>query len=298
MTLLQLRMFLAVADRGGFTLAAEQLGVTQPAVSRAIAALERELGVKLLVRHRDGVTLTEAGNTALSRASEIMRQLDQLRMEAASTAGKVTGTVRIASLRSVTGTLMAAQLRTFGDSYPLVRLRLFEGADQEVVDWLRKGAADIGVVTLPCPNLHTELLGGDELVAVLPSGHELARKEAVGFPSLSGEPFILATGGCGPLILDAARAAGARLDVAYEASELMAILEMVSAGLGVSVVPTLGLPRKVDSVAFRRFEPPIPRTLAVALSPRATDSPAARAFMEQVAAAHSGSSGRTSRTTS
>jgi DNA-binding transcriptional LysR family regulator len=100
---------------------------------------------------------------------------------------------------------------------------------------------------------------------------------------LADQPFILSTGGCAPVILTAARAAGIRLDVAYEAREISAVLEMVATGFGISVVPTLGLPRDVEAVVTRPLEPRTCRTLAVALGAKADDTPAARAFIDQVA---------------
>jgi DNA-binding transcriptional LysR family regulator len=289
MTLLQLRVLLAVADRGGFTVAAEQVGMSQPAVSRAIASLEAELGTALLARHRDGVTLTEAGRVAVRHAREALRHFDLLHADVAALAGQVTGTLRLASLPSATGTLVAAQLRTFADRYPRVRVRLFEGSDQEVRGWLEQGVAEVGVVTLPAPGLRTVPLDSHEMVAVLPAGHPLADQPVIDVRMLAGQPFILSTGGCAPVIRTAARAAGVRLDIAYEAREMSAVLEMVGTGFGISVVPTLGLPTDVDAVVVRPLEPRTSRTLAVALGANADDTPAARAFVDQVAGSVVGS---------
>lgn len=283
MTVLQLRVLLAVVDRGGFTAAAEQLRMSQPAVSRAIAALEHELGAPLLVRRRDGVTVTEAGRRAVRHGRAALHHFDLLRADVAAVAGRITGTVRLASLPSATGTLIAPHLRTFADRYPQVQVRLFEGTDQEVREWLDRGAADIGVVTLPAPGRRTVPLGADEMVALLPARHPLAARAAVPFAALAGEPFILATGGCGPLILDAARASGVRLEAAFEARELTAILQMVSTGLGVSIVPTLGLPPDDNTVVTRPLDPRTPRVLAVAAGTHADSTPAAQAFLDQVA---------------
>ncbi|HEX4252641.1 MAG TPA: LysR family transcriptional regulator [Pseudonocardia sp.] len=285
MTLLQLRVLLAVADQGGFTVAAEQVGMSQPAVSRAIASLESELGTALLRRQRDGVRLTEAGHRAVAHAREALRHVDLLRVDVAALAGQVTGTLALASLPSATGTLVAARLRTFTDRYPQVRVRLFEGSDQEVRDWLEQGVADLGVVTLPAPGLRTVPLGSHEMLAVLPAEHPLAARPVIGVDELADQPFILSTGGCAPVILTAARAAGVRLDVAYEAREMSAVLEMVAAGLGVSVLPNLGLPAELDSVVTRPLEPPTCRSLAVALGAKAEDSPAAMAFADQLGTA-------------
>ncbi|WP_043639340.1 LysR family transcriptional regulator [Nonomuraea candida] len=284
MTLAQLRVLVAVADHGGFTAAAEQLGMSQPAVSRAVATLERELGGALFVRHRDGIALTEAGRRALARARAALRHLDLMRADVAAATGSITGELRLASLPSATGTLVARLLRAFTDRYPQVRVRLFEGVDDDIREWLRRGAAEVGVVTLPAPGFHTAHLSTHDMVAVLPAGHPLAGRRAVRLPDLAGRPFILTTAGCRPLIMGAAQAAGADLEVAYEASGPAAILEMVAAGLGVSIVPTLGLPADLPSVVTRPLEPAMTRSLALAVPSLSDCAPTARAFLDELAA--------------
>jgi molybdenum-dependent DNA-binding transcriptional regulator ModE len=118
-TFTQLRTLLAVVDQGGFTAAAEQLGMTQPAVSRAIHVLEAELGTPLLARGRDGVTLTEAGRRALGHARAALGEHDRLRADVAATAGRVTGTLRLPGTRHRRPSSRAGRTRTQRDSLDL-----------------------------------------------------------------------------------------------------------------------------------------------------------------------------------
>ncbi|GHH73893.1 LysR family transcriptional regulator [Streptomyces sulfonofaciens] len=259
--------------------------MSQPSVSRSVSTLEAELGVALLVRHREGVTLTEAGARAVAHARESVRHFDLLHAEVAAVSGRVTGTLRLASVPSATGALVSSPLRAFARNNPQVQVRLLEGSDQEVRDWLGQGAVDVGVVTLPAPNLHTVLLDTHEMVAVLPASHRLAARPAVTYQELAGEPFVCPTGGCAQVFMAVARTVAVHFDVAFEARELSAVLEMVRAGLGVSILPTLGLPSDLGAVVTRPLEPRTPRSLAVAVDARAGSSPAARAFMAQVAEA-------------
>jgi DNA-binding transcriptional LysR family regulator len=203
-----------------------------------------------------------------------------MRAEVAAVAGQVTGTLRLASLPTATGTLIAAQLRTFAEHYPLVAVRLLEGSDQEVRDWLDQGVADVAVVTLPAPGLRTVALGSHEMVAVLPAGHRLTAQESVAYADLADEPFIRSTGGCAQVFTAVAQQVGVRLDAAFEAREMTAVLEMVRAGLGVSILPTVGLPESRGGIVVRPLVPETIRNLAVAVSARA--SPAARAFLDQI----------------
>jgi DNA-binding transcriptional LysR family regulator len=280
MTLSQLRILLAVADYGGFTTAAEHVGSTQPAVSRVIRTLERELQASLFIRHRDGVTPTKAGLVAIHYARETIDSADRLRQEVGATAGRLTGTLRLASLPSATGSLLAHPLRAFTERHPHVRVRLFEGTDQEVRDWLSRGGADLGVVTLPAPGYRCTRLGEDEMVAVLPSAHALAGLAPVAVHDLAGYPFIFPGGGCGPLILGATRRAGITLNVAFEAREPQSVLEMVAAGLGISVMPTLNLAHQPEGILTRALHPRLPRILALALG--ADEVPNAHAFVDEL----------------
>ncbi|NUP83099.1 MAG: LysR family transcriptional regulator [Nonomuraea sp.] len=283
MTLAQLRALIAVAEHGGFTAAAEHIGMSQPAVSRAVTSLERELGAPLFVRHRDGVALTEAGRRALARARETLRSFDLIRADVAAAAGQISGMLRLASLPSATGTLIAQPLRAFTDRYPHVQVRLFEGVDDDIRSWLRAGAAEVGVVRLPAPGLHTLHLSTHDMLTVLPAGNPLAERQAVHISELAGQPFILTTAGCRPLIMGASRECGVKLDVAFEASGPAAILEMVAAGLGVSIVPALGLPADLGPVVTRPLLPRTTRTLALAVASLDDCAPAARAFLEEFA---------------
>ena len=281
-TLLQLKAFVAVVDQGGFTAASRRLGLSQPAVSRAVATLEKELGLRLLVRSRDGLSLTEAGSLALTHAREAARHLSLMHTEIAALAGEITGTLSLASLPSVTGTLVAPQLQTFTERHPAVTMRLLEGSEQEVRDWLDQGAAEAGVVSLPVKGLAVAVLGEQDMVAAVPADNRLADWTEVNYAELAKEPFIRSTGGCAEVYTPVARRAGVEFDVAFEAREMSAVLEIVRAGLGVSIVPSAGLPDLPDGVVVRPLEPKTVRRLGIAVS--ASASAPARALLEQIEA--------------
>ena len=281
-TLLQLKAFVAVVDQGGFTAASRRLGLSQPAVSRAVATLEKELGLRLVVRSRDGLSLTEAGSLALTHAREAARHLSLMHTEIAALAGEITGTLSLASLPSVTGTLVAPQLQTFTERHPAVTMRLLEGSEQEVRDWLDQGAAEAGVVSLPVKGLAVAVLGEQDMVAAVPADNRLADWTEVNYAELAKEPFIRSTGGCAEVYTPVARRVGVEFDVAFEAREMSAVLEIVRAGLGVSIVPSAGLPDLPDGVVVRPLVPKTVRRLGIAVS--ASASAPARALLEQIEA--------------
>jgi len=280
-TVLQLKSFISVVDEGGFTAAGRQLDLTQPAVSRAVATLEKELGLALLIRGRDGLVLTDAGAVALTHAREAVRHLGLMRSEVAALAGEITGTLALASLPSVTGTFIAPHLRSFTERHPGVAVRLLEGSEPEVRDWLDQGAAEAGVVSLPIKGLDVVPLGEQDFVAVVPADHRLAGWTEVDYAALAKEPFIRSTGGCAEVFTPIARRSGVEFDVAFEAREMSAVLEIVRAGLGVSILPSAGMDVP-DGVVAMPLVPKTVRRLGIAVS--ASASAPARAFLEQIAA--------------
>jgi DNA-binding transcriptional LysR family regulator len=281
-TLPQLKTFVTVVDQGGFTAAARRLGLSQPAISRAVTTLEKELGLPLLNRGRDGLSLTTAGTTALTHAREALRHMSLMHSEVASVAGDVTGTLSIASLPTVTATVIAPQLREFAERHPAVDIRLLEGSEEEVRDWLDQGAAEAGVVSLPARGLQTAPLRDQRMVAVAPADSWLASKEVVSYAELSNEPFVLGTGGCAEVFNPVARQAGVEFDIAFQAREVSAVLEIVRAGLGVSIVPESAVDPSLDGLVIRQLVPETVRHLGVAVS--ASASAPARAFLAQVEA--------------
>jgi DNA-binding transcriptional LysR family regulator len=285
-TLLQLRAFIAVVDQGGFTAAGDRLELSQPAVSRAVASLEKELGSPLLIRSRDGVALTTAGATALTHAREAVRHLGLMHTEVVALADQVIGSLNVASLPSATGTLIAPHLRAFADRYPAVAIRLLEGSEQEVQDWLDRGAADVAVVRLPVRGLSAAFLGEQLMMAVLPVGHPLSALDEVSYAALAREPFVQSTGGCAEVFNPVARQLNVEFDTAFEARELSAVVELVRGGLGVSILPSVGASSPPDGVVLRPLVPRTVRPLGVAIS--ASASAAAHVFIDRIRATSTG----------
>jgi DNA-binding transcriptional LysR family regulator len=279
-TFAQLRALHAVSLTGSVTRAAEQLLMTQPAVSHAIRALERELGVSLLVRRADGVALTSVGAAVAERASIILAQLEGLRADAAAAAEQHAATLRIGVLTSVNARIMPSLLREFAAAHPEVGVRVLEGSDSEVLDWLRTGAVDVAVVAAPYDDLLAAPLAADDLLAVLPIDHPLAGQPSVPIARLAGEPFIMPAGGCEPIISGLARAAGVRLRRHYDVRDTASIAAMVRERLGVTIMPELSIPDDRSGLRVLPLEPPAERRLSLAVLHDAEPLPAALALMQ------------------
>jgi DNA-binding transcriptional LysR family regulator len=279
MTFAQLRALHAVALTGSVTRAAEQLLMTQPAVSHAIRSLERELGVSLLVRRSDGVSLTAVGGAVAERANIILAQVESLRADVAAVADQQSSTLRIGVLPSANARLMPPLLGAYATALPDVRVTVLEGSDPEVLDWLRTGAVDVAVVAEPGEDLLASPLAVDELLAVVPVDHPLASQGAVTLADLRHEPFIMSAGGCEPIISELARAAGVRLRRHYEVRDTASIAAMVRERLGVTIMPELSIPGDRSGLRLLPLEPAAYRRLSLAVLHDAEPLPAALALV-------------------
>lgn len=281
MTFTQLEVFVTLARAGSFSRAATLLGITQSAVSHAIRALERELGVPLFVRDRAVPELTPAGARLLARAHEIRTLHEALIQDAKDAQGLREGVLRIASFGSTSSLrILPDLLARFRQLHPGIEVYIDEEADDTVVRWLTERRVEIGFVVLPDERFETLPLVQDEFVAVLPEAHPLARKASVTPADLNELPFVLPEAGCGDLIQAILDRAQARPRILYRFPQLLSILGFVERGLAVSVAARLALPDDPPGVVYRPLSPRVPRRVGLAVRDAAKLSPAARAFMQ------------------
>ena len=186
-SLRQLRVFQSVARTRNFSRTGETIGLTQPAVSRAIAELERELGLRLLDRTTREVELTEAGRSLCARLDRALDELD------ATLADADGGKVRVASSPTLSAYLMPACIAACAREAPRVRFLLLDRIQQDVLESVRGGEVDFGVVVEPpsVDDLRCEVILHDPFVLVTPARHRLARAASVRWKALDGESMVL-----------------------------------------------------------------------------------------------------------
>lgn len=243
MNITQLTTFVAVVDHGSFSEAARVLGISQPAVTMQIQALEADIDATLLDRAYRRVSLTEAGQVLLPYARRVISQLDEARGAILSIGDIVSGRLTLAASTTPGQYVLPHALGSFLHAYPEVgvTLRVYDSA--EVVQRVEAGEADLGMTGAEVlgARVHYERLGSDELTLIAPSGHPLAQVEHVGFAELAEQPFIVREAGSGTRM--AAEAAikrsgidPAELDVVMELGTNEAIVNAVEGGMGVGVV--------------------------------------------------------------
>lgn len=280
MTLAQLRAFTAVAECGGFTAAADRLGISQSGISHAISSLEKALQTSLFSRDRKGARLTSFGEEVLPLSRRILHSVEQIHSRASSVQNLQMGTLRIGTVSSAASNLLPKILGRFQRRYPDLELRLLEGTDQEVIEWVQEYVVDLAVTGAMSPEVRRDLITEDEFRLLVPQDHELAPRDAVALRALDGKRFLMSAGGCEPMIQDLLDGASASMSIAFRVRETSALLTMVQEGLGVTIVPELALPEQLpEGICSCSLQPRAFRQLFVATNDTELHSPAVEAFI-------------------
>jgi DNA-binding transcriptional LysR family regulator len=258
MEIRQLRAFVAIAESGTFTAAAQRVHVTQAAISMQIRQLENELGAKLFVRAPRHVILTEAGEHLLQRARLILREHDAARDEVAELAGAEKGRLRIGSSSAmVTTEPLPKMLKQLREQHARAEITVSSGTSAALVQQILAGDLDLAFVSLPVEarGIQTERLDEDQLVAIASPRHRLAKQRTVSAYTLAGEKLILGErGGNTRRLIDQFFAqAGVSLTVAMELSRQAAIRRMVEEDMGVGIVPFQSVREEVEKGRLVRW---------------------------------------------
>lgn len=242
MDIAALKAFIAVADSGSFSLAAEQLFLTQPAISKRVSALENELETRLFDRIGRGVSLTEAGQALLPRARNILLELEDSVRALSNLSGEVHGTLRFGTSHHIGLHRLPPVLKEFVHAYPDVRLDIRFMDSEEACLAVEHGELELAIVTLPpspASVLQLKKIWDDPLAVVVANDHPLANKRRVSLKDLARHPVILpATGTYTRQIAETAfKDIELQLDIALSTNYLETIRMLVAVGIGWSLLP-------------------------------------------------------------
>ncbi len=277
------RALLCAIDKGSITAAAETMGYTISGISRMMAALESEVGFPLLRRGREGVTPTNECLRLLPTMREMVAQAEQCRQMAGALRGVMSGTIAIGTFSSVATHWLPNMICAFQKDYPNIDFEILMGDYPEIEQWILQGRADYGFLHLPTrPELKVMDLARDELMAVLPEEHPLARLEKVPVAALAEQPFILLdkAGNRDREVMQVFEQAGTAPRVRFTTLDDYAVMSMVEHGLGVSILPQLILRRIPYRIALRPLAQPAFRRIGLAMRRGEALSPAAKKFLE------------------
>lgn len=242
MELRTLRYFITVAQELNITRAAEKLNMSQPPLSNQIRGLEEELGVRLFIRGKRRLTLTDEGSLLLRRAVQLLDLADKTRQELATMKDGVSGTICLGMVEGRAPYLSARWIAGFREEFPLVRYSLWNGSSDDVLDRLHKGLADLAVIAAPYDTEHLEgfSVAREPWVAVISRNHPLAQQPGGQLPlsALVGQPLIVPSRKSRiEAIRDWFGEIGAEPDILCEMSNYVDAVALAEQNVGVSIFP-------------------------------------------------------------
>lgn len=267
----QLRAFVAVAQLGNFTRAADQLHLAQPSLSRQISTLEQSLGAELLHRARTGSTLTAAGESLLPLARRMLADAASVRRELDELAGLQRGRVRLGATPTLCISLVAEVLSAFHAAHPGIELHITESGSRGLLDHLAGGELDLALITTSgaasAERFSVAPLLVEELVVISSAGAPpLTARESIGLGEVAGLPQVAFSSTYDlRATTDAAfAAAGLSPSTVIEGAEMDAVLRFVERGIGVAIVPAMVLIERSGLRSVRLSDPTLTRTISIA----------------------------------
>ncbi|MBP0723666.1 LysR family transcriptional regulator [Bacillus sp. RG28] len=289
MELRQLKYFIEVAKVEHFSMAAETLHVAQSALSRQIGLLEKELGVELFAREGRNVKLTLIGKLFAEQAMIALKAIDNATQLIEEYLDPEHGTIRIGFPSSIASSTLPTIISPFKKEHPEVRFHLRQGSYKFLTEGIKNREIDlafIGPVPQSDPDLHADILFSESFVALVPITHPLAEKGSISLAQLWQDSFVLFPEGfvLRKLVVDACHQAGFRPFVPFEGEDLDAIKGLVSAGIGVTLLPDTTLIDNMPNgtVTLKISTPDVKRTVGVIIPKNRELSPSEKLFYEFV----------------
>jgi DNA-binding transcriptional LysR family regulator len=282
----QMRYFVTLAETLHFGRAAERLHLTQPPLSRQIAALEKELGVRLLERHSRHAALTHAGQRFLEDSKAVIAAFDQACRNARMADRGEMGELSIGFMMHAAYTVVPALTRRFMTEYPQVHVSLREVVPSSLPDDVLAGRYDAAIMFYPGPirGLETRVIHSEHLCLAVHPSHKLATRETIGAGNLDSEPLIATPPEVAPMlrvaIAEYCRSAGFAPTIRLEAQLQQTIVSLVSENLGIALVPQSMRLLGIAGVIFRDLEA-APTIEQVVVWKPGNLNPTLRPFLEQ-----------------
>lgn len=290
--LAKLRYFVAVAEEGHITRAAERLDMQQPPLSRQIRLMERELKVQLFRRLPRGVELTSAGHVLLPEARGMLARFDRALEITRRAARGEHGSLCVGiAPTALFNPMVPKAIRAFREAFPMVSLVLEEGLSNEVVTRFDSDQMDVAFVRAPqvrAQGVVVTPLQEEPMIVALPSSHPIAKRgkaQLVPLTALANDPFIL----IGPQdtglhheTVAACRAAGFMPKLGQPAPRITSTLSLVAAGLGIAVIPSTMENVRIAGIVYRRLRAPVPKAFLGLAFRRNDPSPVLKQFLSVV----------------
>jgi LysR family transcriptional regulator, hydrogen peroxide-inducible genes activator len=298
MNLKDLKYLVALADTGHFGRAAARTFVSQPTLSAQLKKLEEFLGVKLIERQPKNVQLTEVGKQVVARARRMVTEGEEIIALARNNTDPLAGKLKIALIPTIGPYLLPRVMQKIRKALPKLGLMLYEHQTEALLNRLRDGEIDMGIIALPAPQdgLESRELYREAFTVALPQSHPLSMKETIKIQDLKGQTLLLLEDG--HCLRDQALEVCSRVDVReaedFRATSLETLRQMVVAGLGITLLPELAVEPPFGSqrgLTVRQFAKPAPtRTVGAVWRKSSTRAQAIGAVCDVVGNVMSGRS--------
>ncbi|NGQ95833.1 LysR family transcriptional regulator [Brevibacillus sp. SYP-B805] len=287
MELRQLQYFIEVAKREHVTEAAHNLHVAQSAVSRQIANLEAELGIQLFIREGRNVKLTSVGKIFLEHAVTALNEIEKAKQKIEEFLDPERGTIRVGFTSSLAANPLPTVISAFRARYPDIGFQLKQGAYKQLIDSVIRGDIDLaflGPVPTQEKDVRSHIFFAENIMALLPARHPLAKQETLRLRELQDDTFVLFPPGflLREIAVNACAQVGFKPKVSFEGEDIDAIKGLVAAGLGVTLLPEVTLidnmPR--ETVRLPISEPIVTRTVGIIIPSNRELPPSEKLFYD------------------
>jgi len=284
-SLRQLRVFVTVAQAKSFSRAGEIIGLSQSAVSHSVKELEQQTGVRLIDRTTREVVLTEAGQQLAARLERILDELSSTLRDVGRVGQQLSGTVRVAASQTISAHLIPHCIAQSNQQYPDINFVLHDRPQQWVLESIRQGEVDFGIVIDPGPvtDLECETVLSEPFLLLCRDDHAFAGREAVSWQELQHQRLVLQdyASGSRPLIDAALARFSVAANIVQEIGHPATLFPMVESGIGISVLPALALPLPQGShLQVKRLTPVVERQLMLVRRKNRSLSTAAQALWD------------------
>ncbi len=258
-----IRSFVMLSQLLNFGKAAKVLGITQPSLSQQLKKLEMQLKAPLFERSSHFVRLTAAGVAFLPKARKVLESYEEALQTVGRDKDQLTGVVRLAFIPTIGPYLLPKLIKVLRHKAPAIKLELYELTTTLLIEQLKQGAFDLGVLALPTVDqgLVSASLGTEEFVLAVSKSHPLAAKRQVRLPDLTKEDvFMLKEGHCfREQALEFCAQHNTNLKVTFEGSSLVSVMNLVSANLGITLAPQMATHNAPKDLRFVSFVAPKPQ---------------------------------------
>ena len=284
MTLLTYQVFKTVADIGSFHKAAEILGLTPSAISHTISNMENELGFTVLTRSKSGIKLTNYGEHILPYVNAVLNSDESLQQVIAEMNGLKTGKVKIGVFSSVCINWMPDILSSFKEKYEGVEIEVFQGTYSDIVEWLKTGAVDLGLLSVSgAKDIPIEPLYNDPIYCIMQKGkRDASLGDTITLDDLKHYEFVTQrenTDADSQMFL---KEKNLRIESKYHTLDDFATVRMVEQGYGVCLIPELILKDIPTDVQRFQLDPPAYRSIGIATMNPGFMAPAVRSLYNHI----------------